>query len=120
MKWENYQTTIFIISFLGLNFIIFFGVENEQNGVPVPTRIYVSKRHEIKSLHNAGHVTLSENRNKSVFDFNLLIERPVCQSRVKLLIAIKSLPANIDRRNAIRETWGNLDNFNSKLLPKIS
>lgn len=126
MKWDNYHTSTFMICFLVLNLFVYFGVENERNPFPSPIRISYSKRdddqiatsnqNEKSNVPNKVVVTDVAEKEKIIkfnqnLDVKLSIEPPPCESNVRLLIAIKSLPSNIQRRSAIRETWGMEENF---------
>ena len=113
-----------------LNLFVYFGVENERNPFPSPIRISYSKRdddqiatsnqNEKRNVQNKVVVTDVAETEKIIkfnqnLDVKLSIEPPPCESNVRLLIAIKSLPSNIQRRSAIRETWGMEENFKRKL-----
>ena len=119
-KWESSRSVFFLLSFGIFNLFLFFAPSNERNPFPSPVRI--SRDQEPRKNARENEKKLNKQGGEKIVDFDqsldveLVVQATPCEPKMRLLIAIKSLPTSLTRRNAIRETWGSIENFKSKCL----
>ncbi|XP_073454045.1 N-acetyllactosaminide beta-1,3-N-acetylglucosaminyltransferase 3-like [Aquarana catesbeiana] len=133
------------MGFTGLLFILhgrLDDVENNEDQTVIPSRFthvpdepkkieWISSCKENSSVASIiGFSTLPEHiqdflRYKHCRNFSQILNVPQkCNGRaaskgVFLLLAIKSSPANYDRRSVIRQSWGKQDNYNGVHVKRI-